>query len=119
MLGHLMPIYTRKGDNGQTSLFNKKRVFKFDIRVDSYGTVDELNSAIGIVLSIENLPLNIKKELIKIQSDLLEIGSALANPQGEALWSLQGRVREFEDFIDEMTNKMPVLKNFILPGGAK
>ena len=115
-----MAIYTRTGDKGKTSLFNGQRVSKDDLRVDTYGTIDELNSAIGVVLSIKYQVLSIKKELIKIQNDLLEIGSALANPQGEALQgeALQ-RVREFEDFIDKMTAQMPKLSNFILPGGGK
>ena len=62
-----MPIYTRTGDKGQTSLFNKQRVPKFHIRVETYGTVDELNSSIGVVLSnIKNKKSNVKNELIKI-----------------------------------------------------
>lgn len=114
-----MAIYTRTGDKGMTSLFNGQRVSKDDLRVETYGTIDELNSAIGVVLSSKYRVLSIKKELIKIQNDLLDIGSALANPQGVALQSLEKRVKEFEDFIDKMTEKMPPLKNFILPGGEK
>ena len=114
-----MPIYTRTGDKGQTSLFNKQRVFKFHIRVEAYGTVDELNSAIGVVLSSKYKVLSIKKELTKIQNDLLEIGSTLANPSAKPLNYLRKRVVEFERFIDKMTLQMPVLKNFILPGGGK
>lgn len=112
-------IYTRTGDKGKTFLFNKQRVSKADIRVEAYGTIDELSSAIGVVLSIKYLGLSIKTELIRIQKDLLSIGSALANPQGDALRSLEKRVKEFEDFIDQMTRKMPPLANFILPGGGK
>ena len=115
-----MAIYTRTGDKGETSLFNKKRVSKADIRVEAYGTIDELNSIIGVViaevqsqkLKIKSYSLKLKVELTRIQNDLLSIGSALANPQGVALRSLGERVREFEDFIDEMTEKMPFLKNF-------
>ena len=117
-----MPIYTRTGDKGQTSLFNKQRVFKFHIRVEAYGTVDELNSAIGLVIakvSKAKKVSKVSKELIKIQNDLLEIGSTLANPSAEPLVYLNKRVTEFEKFIDEMTGQMPVLKNFILPGGGK
>ena len=114
-----MAIYTRTGDKGKTSLMSGQRVSKADLRVEAYGTIDELNSAIGVVLSSKYLVLSIKKELIKIQNDLLEIGSLLANPQGEALRSLQKRVKEFEEFIDKMTEQMPPLKNFILPGGGK
>ena len=118
-----MPIYTRTGDKGQTSLFNKTRVPKFHIRVEAYGTVDELNSVIGVVLSSKYKVLSIKKELVRIQSDLLDIGSRLANPDPKySILNTQyfpRRVKEFEDFIDEMTAQMPVLKNFILPGGGK
>lgn len=114
-----MAIYTRTGDKGKTSLFNGQRVSKSDLRVDTYGTIDELNSVIGVVLSIKYKVLSIKKELIRIQNDLLDIGSALANPQGVALQSLEKRVKEFEKFIDQMTAKMPPLSNFILPGGGK
>ena len=125
--GFFMAIYTRTGDKGETSLFNKKRVSKADIRVEAYGTIDELNSIIGVViaevqsqkLKIKSYSLKLKVELTRIQNDLLSIGSALANPQGVALRSLGERVREFEDFIDEMTEKMPFLKNFILPSGGK
>lgn len=114
-----MPIYTRTGDKGKTSLFNKKRVPKFHIRVEAYGTVDELNSAIGVVLSMKYLASSIRKELIRIQNDLFEIGSNLANPASKQLKYLEKRVKEFEDFIDEMTQHLPKLSNFILPGGGK
>ena len=112
-------IYTRIGDRGKTSLLGGKRVLKSDLRVEAYGTIDELNSVIGVVLSNKYQVLSIKKELIKIQNDLLDVGSALASPQGVALRSLKKRVKEFEDFIDEMTAQMPKLSNFILPGGGK
>ncbi|MDZ4228276.1 MAG: cob(I)yrinic acid a,c-diamide adenosyltransferase [Candidatus Levybacteria bacterium] len=117
--GFFMPIYTRTGDKGRTALFNGQRVSKVDLRVEVYGTVDELNSIIGVVLSIRYQVLSIKRELIKIQNDLLSIGSALANPQGDALQSLEKRVKTFEEFIDEMTLHLPKLNNFILPGGGK
>ncbi len=119
-----MAIYTRTGDKGKTSLFNKKRVLKSDIRVEAYGTIDELNSMIGVSISnLRSQMSNLRKELIRIQNDLLEIGSSLANPT--TAYNLQPktylgkRVKEFENFIDLMTGKMPPLKNFILPGGGK
>jgi cob(I)alamin adenosyltransferase len=137
-----MAIYTRKGDKGRTSLFNKQKVYKYDIRVEAYGTVDELNSAIGLVQSsIRQLADKIQKqsaswrtkfkiELENIQNDLLEIGSSLANPaqspaspagrsRFKARSYLAKRGKEFENFIDEMTEKMPKLQNFILPGGGR
>ena len=114
-----MAIYTRTGDKGKTSLFSGQRVSKSDLRVETYGTIDELNSAIGVVLSIKYKVLSIKKELIKIQNDLLDIGSALANPKSKPLNYLKKRVKEFEKFIDQMTEQMPPLKNFILPSGGQ
>jgi cob(I)alamin adenosyltransferase len=118
-----MAIYTRTGDKGKTSLFNGQRVFKSDLRMDTCGAVDELNSIIGAVLSIKYLVLSIKKELIRVQNDLLDIGSALAKPsvssQKLEVSSLVKRVKEFENFIDQMTAQIPKLSNFILPGGGK
>lgn len=126
---NVVKIYTRTGDEGKTSLFGGRRVSKADLRVEAYGTVDELNSVIGIVVS-EYQRVNIKKqeyiakiknELMKIQRDLFEIGATLANPKSQAHNSnyLQKRVGEFEKFIDEMTEELPELRNFILSGGGK
>lgn len=118
-----MAIYTRTGDKGKTSLMSGQRVSKSDLRVETYGTIDELNSAIGAAIAelirIKDKGLRIKKELIKIQNDLLEIGSNLANPASKQLKYLEKRVKEFEKFIDQMTQNLPPLKNFILPGGGK
>jgi len=116
-----MKIYTKTGDKGQTSLFDGTRVVKNNIRVETYGTVDELNSVLGIVVSY--LPqIKIKEELILIQSDLFEIGAVLANPKEklseEFKKKLSKRVLSFEEFIDEMTSELPELMNFILPGGG-
>lgn len=103
------------------------RVPKSDIRVETYGTIDELNAAIGVVLTellnIQHSTSSIPGEVISIQKDLFEIGSMLANP--EANYDIpttnyfDERIKNFEQLIDEMTNKMPVLSNFILPGGGK
>ena len=122
-----MPIYTRTGDKGQTSLFNGQRVLKSSLRVEAYGTVDELNSAIGIVIAeiqnskfkTQNYKSKVKIELIKIQNDLFSIGSALASTGSSNLGYLRNRVKAFEKEIDEMTEEMPELMNFILPGGGK
>jgi len=119
-----MPIYTRTGDKGQTSLFNGQRVSKADLRIEAYGTVDELNSAIGIAIAeIRNPKSEIRNELTQIQNDLFEIGSALASPgiknQELGIKKLGNRVKDFEESIDNMTEKMPALSNFILPGGGR
>jgi cob(I)alamin adenosyltransferase len=114
-----MPIYTKKGDLGETSLLGGKRVKKSTLRVDAYGTVDELNSVIGVVIA--SLPAKnsrLGEELQEIQHDLFEIGSDLANPDATPLQFLQGRVKIFETMIDELTSTLPELKHFILPGGS-
>jgi cob(I)alamin adenosyltransferase len=117
-----MAIYTRTGDKGKTSLFGGMRVLKSDIRVETYGTVDELNSAIGVALSelshAERVRV-VKEELMKIQNDLLDVGSALATPEAMPLEHLRKRPEEFEKIIDALTEKIPVLTQFILPGGGK
>ncbi len=115
-----MPIYTRTGDKGQTSLFGGTRVLKSDDRVDTYGTIDELNSLLGLVVAnIETKHKRLAKELEGIQHDLFDIGSNLANPKAKPISRLPERVVEFEKRIDEMTAKMPELHNFILPGGGR
>lgn len=114
-----MPIYTRTGDKGKTSLFGGKRVLKSDIRVDTYGTIDELNSVIGLVITnMQTKHKKVANELEKIQHDLFAIGAYLANPKARSVKSLSERVKEFEKMIDAQTKKMPELKNFILPGGG-
>lgn len=113
-----MPIYTKTGDKGQTGLFSGIRVSKASLRIEAIGTVDELNSVIGLVISqIPNSKLQITKELIKIQEDLFTIGASLANPKQKI--NLSKRVKEFENLIDKMTKELPPLFNFILPGGGK
>lgn len=116
-----MAIYTRTGDKGKTSLFDGTRVSKNNARVDAYGTVDELNSTIGAAIAHmkKGKSLRIRKELIAIQHDLLDIGSCLAMPGGMPVPGLEKRVKEFEVMIDELTSVLPELKNFILPGGSQ
>lgn len=121
-----MKIYTKTGDKGKTSLFDGTRVYKNNIRVASYGTIDELNAVLGIVasqLTIENYQLRMKEVLIQIQHDLFEIGARLANPQvaenPKLMKCLEEDTRQLEVYIDEKTIEMPELTFFILPGGGK
>lgn len=109
-----------------TSLFDGSRVDKDDIRVDTYGTIDELNSQIGVVVAhlletVYEEPL--KSELVQIQEDLFTIGALLADPKEpvtkEFTDHLHQQVAHFEVLIDQMTEGMPELRNFILPGGGK
>lgn len=110
-------IYTKKGDKGKTSLFDKKKVYKSNLKVDTYGTVDELNSIIGVARSFIKVSL-IAKELVEIQNDLLEIGSSLAVSKTKKAPQLKNRPEVMENIIDKLNDQMPPLSNFILPGGA-
>ncbi len=120
-----MPIYTKTGDKGKTALRTNERVWKDSVRVESYGTVDELNAYLGVVLSY--IDTDAKKELryvadlvVTVQNDLFFIGSYIANPgEKRDLTVLNKHITYFEDEIDGMTEQMPELKNFILPGGGK
>lgn len=115
-----MSIYTRQGDKGKTSLYGGKSVSKASIRVEAYGTVDELNSLIGVVeVRVKG---SFEKELLKIQNDLLEIGALLANPNSKDTsirFHLSKRAKEFENLIDKIEKNLPELENFILPGGGE
>tara|TARA_B110000263_G_C15213602_1_gene466452 strand:- start:42 stop:578 length:537 start_codon:yes stop_codon:yes gene_type:complete len=114
-----MKIYTKTGDEGKTSLFDNSRVWKYDIRIMSYGAVDELNSSLGIVLSLELIP-EIRDVLIKIQNDLFIVGSDLANPNmsDEKIRTTPEMITFLEQKIDLMEPQLEPLTKFILPGGT-
>ena len=118
-----MTIYTKTGDKGKTSLFSGKRVWKYDARVDTYGTIDELNSVIG--LAVVHLPTKkgankLKKILLGIQSDLFYIGAYLADlPDTIEDIDLVQKTEEFEKSIDSMMKHLPPTFNFVLPGGSR
>ena len=120
-----MVIYTKKGDKGMTSLGSGIKVSKDNVRVDAYGTVDEVNALLGVVSSEcsqinEGYAKYLNEILRQAQDDLFCIGSYLSNPANANLLDLlPQRVAVFENYIDEMTSKMPELSNFILPGGGK
>lgn len=114
-----MKIYTKTGDEGRTALFGGKRVRKDDVQIEAYGTVDELNSFLGLLIShVEDIDEVLL--LKKVQSILFDIGSHLAS-DGTAekfLPVLNSQiVTDLEEAIDGMTQKLPQLKSFILPGG--
>lgn len=112
-----LKIYTKTGDSGKTSLYGGKRVFKNDIRVNAYGTVDELNSLLGVALS-KITEEKIWKFIWDIQKDLFSIGSFLAGAKID-LAVLSLRVDEMEQMIDWADAQLPELKNFILPAGVE
>lgn len=114
-------IYTKTGDQGKTSLIGGTKVLKSNIRIESYGTVDELNSFIGLLSDhvAEDL---IKSNLKEIQDRLFTIGSSLAcDPEKEPLMRLpdlqEADVIRLENEMDKMNEVLPPMKNFILPGG--
>lgn len=122
-----MKIYTKTGDKGTTSLFGGTRVPKHHLRIESYGTVDELNSYIGLIRDQEIDPLS-NNALIKIQNELFTLGAMLATPpEKETLKSGKERLNipkiektsiEFlENEIDRMNETLPQMTHFILPGG--
>lgn len=122
-----MKIYTKTGDQGTTSLFGGDRVPKHHLRIESYGTLDELNSYIGL-LKDQNIDNNHTELLLKIQHDLFTMGSILATPT-EKLYLANGKKRLdietisenditiLEDAIDQMNETLPQMTHFILPGG--
>ncbi|WP_299204947.1 cob(I)yrinic acid a,c-diamide adenosyltransferase [Brumimicrobium sp.] len=116
-----MKVYTKKGDAGQTSLIGGKRVSKNDLRIDSYGTVDELNSWIGLVRDHEEIPKNQFNQLIEIQDRLFTIGSLLATqPEGTKMnlpLVYEEDIVYLEKAIDEMNEQLPAMRHFVLPGG--
>lgn len=116
-----MKIYTKTGDDGTTGLFGGGRVRKDHLRIEAYGTVDELNSAIGIARSSStHRDLNIIMD--KIQNKLFKLGSDLATPYAvdnkNIIRMTAADVEEVERQIDNIDEKLPELKNFILPGGS-
>lgn len=119
-----MKIYTKAGDKGTTSLIYGARVAKNDVRVEAYGTCDETNSAIGLALGHlagENFPgvEQLKTVYHKIQTTLFHVGAELATPKGKKVqWTVsQKDVSDLERQIDEWDAELPLLENFILPGG--
>lgn len=113
-----MKIYTRSGDSGLTGLIGGQRVRKDHPRIESYGTVDELNSAVGLARSLWN-DCPIGDELQQIQQDLFSLGSYLASEGNSFTPPPQARVQALETAIDRMVEELPPLKNFILPGGSQ
>jgi len=115
-----MKIYTKKGDLGKTSLFGGAKTDKSDIRINAYGTVDELNSAIGVVLT-HNLTEMGQKILTQAQNDLFVIGADLAtlNPDKARIDRIdKQQIEKLEEAIDIMEEDLSPLKSFILPGGS-
>jgi cob(I)alamin adenosyltransferase len=116
-MGHrLSKIYTRTGDDGTTGLGDGHRVRKDDARVEAYGTVDEANSAIGMILAIPGSPPEVSRCLVEIQHDLFDLGGELCIPGTQVIKA--ERVAQLEQVLDGFNDPLPPLKDFILPGGG-
>ena len=105
-------IYTKTGDKGETSLASGQRVPKTDARIEAYGTVDELNSWIGMLNVTEN-----NDQLLWIQNKLFNLGAALSDAPGE--WITAADVHQLESWIDAMISDTPKQHNFVLPAGSE
>ncbi len=115
MGNRLSKIYTRTGDDGSTGLGDGSRVAKDSLRVAAYGTVDECNSAIGLVLANE-LPEAVRAVLIAVQHQLFDLGGELCIPGHAAI--VAADVERLEARLDGFNADLPPLKDFILPGGG-
>ena len=118
-------VYTKTGDDGETSLGNFERVAKYDLRVEAYGTVDELNSHLGMARLVSTGDMAAK--LSSIQNDLFDLGADLCRPnmdkdkdaEYEVLRIVRSQVERLEQEIDTMNEPIEPLKTFILPGGSQ
>ncbi len=116
-----MKIYTKTGDDGTTSLFSSGRVYKSHLRVEAYGTVDELNSCLGLARALKPSPRT-DDWLAQVQRQLFHLGADLATPpEAQSRWVVRmdaDTIAWLETQIDDMTAALPPLTNFILPGGT-
>jgi cob(I)alamin adenosyltransferase len=115
-----MKIYTKTGDKGQTSLIGGARVPKYHLRIEGYGTIDELNSWVGLIRD-QNIPQDLINVLLEVQDRLFTIGSLLASDPEKGKMKLpelvDGDIQLLENEMDRMENSLPPLKSFVLPGG--
>jgi cob(I)alamin adenosyltransferase len=116
MGNRLSKIYTRTGDDGTTGLGDGTRVPKDSSRVEAYGTVDEANSALGLVLAVPSLPVEVTRCLTEIQHDLFDLGGELCIP-GHRMVKAE-RIDWLERTLDGFNDALPPLKDFILPSGG-
>lgn len=115
-----MKIYTKKGDQGKTGLIGGTRVSKSHIRIDAYGTIDELNAFTGL-LRDHLTDQRYTEQLLEIQDRLFTMGSHLANDESKSKMELppmhSSDIEQLEIWMDEMDEKLPPMKSFVLPGG--
>jgi cob(I)alamin adenosyltransferase len=116
MGNRLSKIYTRTGDDGTTGLGDGSRVPKESVRVEAYGTVDELNSTVGVLLAVPGLPEPVVECLTHVQHELFDMGGELCIPGHRVL--TEAHVTTLEQALDGFNETLPPLKEFILPGGG-
>jgi len=116
MGNRLSKIYTRTGDDGSTGLGDGARIAKDSVRVEAYGSVDEANSAVGVVLAVPSLPEAVRRCLTEVQHDLFDLGGELCIPGHRMISSAY--VDRLENELDAFNDPLPPLKDFILPGGG-
>jgi cob(I)alamin adenosyltransferase len=116
MGNRLSKIYTRTGDDGTTGLGDGSRVPKDSPRVEAYGTVDELNSTLGVLLAVPDLPAAVTRCLTEVQHELFDMGGELCIPGHTAITAPQ--ITRLEEELDAFNDALPPLKEFILPGGG-
>ena len=116
MSNRLSKIYTRTGDDGTTGLGDGARVPKDGARVEAYGSVDELNSTLGVLLAVPGLPDAIVACLTEVQHELFDLGGELCIPGHRAIKA--SHVERLETSLDAFNDALPPLKEFILPGGG-
>jgi cob(I)alamin adenosyltransferase len=120
---HLTRIYTKTGDDGTTSLGDMSRTSKNDPRLEAYATVDEANSSIGVVLSMDELSEDVRALLVRIQNDLFDVGADLCTPVSDApafepLRVLESQIVFLEEKIDFYNESLEALRSFVLPSGT-
>jgi len=121
MTVNLTRIYTRLGDSGETHLGDMSRVLKTHPRIEAYGTVDELNSHIGLALTVDGLPHEYVDWLRRIQNDLFDVGADIAapeDPERERLRVIPEQTEWLEQRCDGVNATLRPLKSFVLPGGS-
>ncbi len=121
MTVNLTRIYTRLGDGGETHLGDMSRVPKTHVRIEAYGTVDELNAQLGVARAMDAAPERFAGWLARIQNDLFDVGADISVPHGgdrERLRLVPEQTAWLEQACDEVNGELPNLKSFVLPGGT-
>lgn len=116
-------LYTRTGDSGSTSLVGGERVRKNSLRLEAYGTIDELSSCLGAFASDSQCDAEVRREVMEVQNELFNIGCYLATAVGEGSEPkcpslTPGKLGELETWIDTLDEKTPKIRAFVLPGGT-